>query len=61
MTTTCPKCHEPNVRRSRRRFFDVILRGLGMVPLRCNLCEHRFYRFHRQLALRNTSPQRIAR
>jgi len=25
------------------------LRSIGMVPLRCNICEHRFYRFRRSL------------
>ncbi len=49
MAVKCPKCHEPDVRRSRRRLIDFILRSIGMVPLRCNLCEYRFYRFRRSL------------
>lgn len=50
MSIYCPKCHEANLRRSRRRLFDAFLRAFGMIPLRCNLCDHRFYRFRRQLA-----------
>jgi len=40
----CPKCHEINVRRSHRRILDILFRAIGMVPFRCNVCEHRFYR-----------------
>ena len=58
---TCPKCREPNVRRSHRRFLDIFLRGIGMVPLRCNLCEHRFFRFRRNLGLAGAESPRIAR
>jgi len=46
---TCPKCREPNIRRSRRRLIDFVLRKFGMVPLRCNICEHRFFRFRKSL------------
>jgi hypothetical protein len=49
MLITCPKCREPNIRRSHRRLFDFIFRSLGMVALRCNVCEHRFFRFRRSL------------
>jgi len=24
---------------------DFIFRAIGLVPFRCNVCEHRFYRF----------------
>jgi hypothetical protein len=51
MAIKCPKCHEPNVRRSHRKAFDVVLRAVGLIPLRCNLCEHRFYRFRRSVVL----------
>jgi hypothetical protein len=61
MAIHCPKCHESNIRRSRRRLFDALLRSIGMVPLRCNLCEHRFYRFRRQFALASADSQRTAR
>jgi hypothetical protein len=54
--TRCPKCRETNVRRSRRRFFDFLFRSIGMVPLRCNICEHRFFRFRRSLA---TKPHQV--
>jgi hypothetical protein len=50
MSITCPKCREPNIRRSHRRLLDIFLRSIGMVPLRCNLCEHRFFRFRRSLS-----------
>jgi hypothetical protein len=49
MDIKCPKCRQPNVRRSRRRVYDFVLRSIGMVPLRCNLCEHRFYRPRRSV------------
>jgi hypothetical protein len=47
MAITCPKCRESNIRRSHRRPFDFFFTSIGMVPLRCNLCEHRFFRFRR--------------
>jgi len=47
--TTCPKCREPNVRRSHRRFLDFLFVSIVMVPLRCNVCEHRFFRFRKCL------------
>ena len=50
MSVTCPKCREPNIRRSRRRLIDIILTTFGMVPLRCNICEHRFFRFRKSLS-----------
>ena len=49
MTITCPRCREPNIRRSQRQLLDFILRSFGLVPLRCNICEHRFFRFRRSL------------
>jgi len=49
MAVTCPKCHEADIRRSHHRLFDVLLRIIGMVPLRCKICEHRFYRFRKSL------------
>ncbi len=48
MTITCPKCREPNIRRSHRKLLDFLLRSIGLIPLRCNLCEHRFFRFRRK-------------
>jgi hypothetical protein len=51
MGVSCPKCRETSVRRSRRRLFlDFILGSIGMVPYRCNACEHRFFRFRRNTA-----------
>jgi len=44
MAIKCPKCHEIDVRRSHRRTLDFLLRAFGLVPFRCNVCEHRFYR-----------------
>jgi hypothetical protein len=26
-----------------------LLRSIGMVPLRCNICEHRFFRFRKSI------------
>ena len=49
MAVTCPKCREQNIRRSHRRFFDFVFKSIGMVPLRCNICEHRFFRFRKTL------------
>ncbi len=49
MAIKCPKCHERNIRRSHHRLFDILLRSIGLVPMRCNLCDHRFYRFRRGL------------
>ena len=49
MAVRCPKCHERDIRRSHRRLFDFLLRSIGMVPLRCNICEHRFFRFRKSL------------
>jgi len=45
MSIACPKCREANSRRSRRRLLDLPLTLFGLVPYRCNLCEHRFFRF----------------
>lgn len=47
MAIRCPKCHEFNVRRSHRRMGDFFLRVIGLVPFRCNICDHRFYRFRK--------------
>ena len=49
MVVLCPRCHESNVRRSHRRPHDIVPRLLGMVALRCNLCNHRFFRLRRVL------------
>jgi hypothetical protein len=49
MAVTCPKCLEPNIRRSRWRPLDFILRSIGMVPLRCTACQRRFFRFRKDL------------
>ena len=50
MTISCPKCRETNVRRSHRRMFDFLFRSMGMVPLRCKVCEHRFFRSRKSLS-----------
>lgn len=39
----CPSCRESNLRRSHKRFYDLLPRIFGRVPMRCNYCEHRFY------------------
>ena len=57
VVATCPKCRESNIRRSHRRFLDFVFRSIGMVPLRCNICEHRFFRFRRSLGLTSTNSQ----
>ena len=51
MAIKCPKCRELNIRRSHRRVYDFALRAVGIVPVRCNLCEHRFYRLRRSLLM----------
>lgn len=61
MAITCPKCRESNIRRSHRRLLDVFLRSIGMVPLRCNMCEHRFFRFRKSLGLSRADPERVVR
>ena len=50
MSVNCPKCHESNVHRSHKRPYDFFPRLFGMVAVRCNLCEHRFFRPRRSLA-----------
>ena len=40
----------------RRRAGDLLPRWIGMVPLRCNLCERRFYRFRKGLDLLPNAP-----
>jgi len=59
MAITCPKCRESNIRRSHRRLFDVVFASIGLVPLRCNVCEHRFFRFRRSLGLSRASVDRV--
>jgi len=61
MAITCPKCRESNVRRSRRRFLDFLFKAIGMVPVRCNICEHRFFRFRKDLGLTSADSERLAR
>lgn len=61
MAITCPKCREPNIRRSHRRLLDFLFRTIGMVPLRCNVCEHRFFRFRRSLDLLTADSPRSTR
>jgi len=53
MSIQCPKCHESSIRRSRRRVFDLLWVAFGLMPLRCNTCEHRFFRFRRHLVIRS--------
>jgi len=49
MAVSCPKCREQSIRRSHRRLLGILLKRIGMVPLRCNICEHRFFRFRRSI------------
>jgi hypothetical protein len=49
MAVKCPKCHEPDIRRSHHRLRDILWRVVGMVPVRCNVCEHRFHRSRKSL------------
>jgi hypothetical protein len=58
MTVSCPKCREMNVRRSHRKMFDFLYRSIGMVPLRCNVCEHRFFRSRKSLGLPRANSER---
>ncbi len=43
----CKKCLAVDMRLSHRRWYDHILRIIGLVPLRCLACEARFYRMLR--------------
>jgi hypothetical protein len=61
MAISCPKCREPNIRRSHRRWLDFLFTSLGMVPLRCKICEHRFYRFKKSLELTRVDSGPVAR
>ena len=40
----CPNCGLSDVRRSRRRWTDLIFYMLGQVPYRCQICNRRFHR-----------------
>jgi hypothetical protein len=53
MAIHCPNCHDSSIRRSHRRFFDFLWVAFGLMPLRCNACEYRFFRFRRNLAIRS--------
>lgn len=61
MTVTCPKCRESDIRRSHRRLLDFFFTSIGMLPLRCNQCEHRFFRFRKSLGLTRDRAHRVAR
>jgi len=54
MQLSCPKCRETNIRKSRRKVLDFLLSSFGFVPLRCNVCCHRFFRF--RASLRHAGP-----
>ncbi len=44
-STRCPSCGSDDVRRSNQhRFLDPILSVLGFLPLRCEDCNHRFFK-----------------
>jgi hypothetical protein len=44
LSLACPHCSTPNlVRSSRRRWFDVFLRLIGLKAYRCHSCLARFY------------------
>jgi transposase-like protein len=47
-TPECPKCHSGEVRRSRRRGFEILLPRLR--AYRCEACDGRFVRFGRSAA-----------
>jgi len=55
MSINCPKCHESNVHRSHRRSRDFVPRLFGMIAVRCNLCDHRFFRPRRALGQGDTT------
>jgi hypothetical protein len=59
MAIKCPRCRESNTRRSHRRMYDLLLRAVGRVPLRCNLCEHRFYCSRRTLLLAGMDAEHV--
>jgi hypothetical protein len=41
----CPKCYSNRICRSHRHGLDWILTLLLLLPYRCEVCRHRFYRF----------------
>ena len=61
MAITCPKCRESNIRRSHRRPFDFFLTSIGLIPLRCNICEHRFFRPRKSFGLSRADAERVTR
>ena len=49
MSVICPRCREASVHKSHRQPIDFLPRLFGMVALRCNLCERRFFRLRSSL------------
>jgi hypothetical protein len=41
----CPSCESPDVRRSRRRWFERPISVFGLFPFRCSACRARFFHF----------------
>jgi DNA-directed RNA polymerase subunit RPC12/RpoP len=39
----CPYCHSTELRRSRARGFERLLRFAHLRPYRCDACDRRFY------------------
>ena len=57
MFIKCPECREPNVRLAHRRVMDLPWRLCGFVAIRCNLCDHRFYRYRRLISWLASIPR----
>jgi hypothetical protein len=45
MNLTCPRCHQPCVRRSHRKGVERWLLIFRLVPYRCMSCDRRFFWF----------------
>lgn len=61
MSVTCPRCHESSVHRSHRKRLDILPRLFGMIAVRCNFCERRFFRSRHalyELSVDQRTPKR---
>ena len=60
MDLTCPRCHDHHVRRSHRKLYDTLLKLFGLVPYRCNSCQHRFFRSRNSVNSSVANQRRLA-
>jgi PAS domain S-box-containing protein len=55
MKPICPQCQNDSSRASKARFYDLPLYMTGMIPLRCDNCQYRFYRHRLAVPMANRS------